>query len=62
MLQEQDKYELEKQIALGRIEEERYEKQVADLIKGEYKIAKRHPFRGLLESSDCHCPNIDMPK
>lgn len=57
-LQERERQELERQLREGVREEEKYKKIVDDMLKenieGQFK---KHPFRAVLEQTDCICPS-----
>ncbi|KAK4885480.1 hypothetical protein RN001_001751 [Aquatica leii] len=56
IVQQREKDELERQLAVGRKEEERYQKLISDMCSGNILIKTKHPFRRLIETYDCHCP------
>lgn len=54
--QKREREELDRQLQAGLQEEERFKKLVDELIKGTVRAGVKHPFRGVLERYDCHCP------
>ncbi|KAF7270898.1 hypothetical protein GWI33_016162 [Rhynchophorus ferrugineus] len=56
-LRQREQEELERQLADGVKEEEKYRKIVEEIIKGEIKAGAKHPFRAAIENRDCYCPS-----
>lgn len=56
--QQREREELERQLAEGVKEEEKYRKIVEQMLSGEFEASAKHPFRRSLEKPDCHCPNF----
>ncbi|XP_030767092.1 cilia- and flagella-associated protein 53-like [Sitophilus oryzae] len=58
VLRLREKEELERQLAEGQREEEKYRKIVQDILMGEIEAGVKHPFRRAMEQTDCYCPKI----
>ncbi|CAG9765965.1 unnamed protein product [Ceutorhynchus assimilis] len=56
VLRRREKEELERQLAEGLKEEEKYRKIVEQMLSGEIEVGRKHPFRRALERPDCYCP------
>ncbi|ENN74600.1 hypothetical protein YQE_08722, partial [Dendroctonus ponderosae] len=56
VLRKREREELERQLAEGAKEEEKYKKIVEQMLSGEIEITAKHPFRKAIEKHDCLCP------
>ncbi|XP_050305842.1 cilia- and flagella-associated protein 53-like [Anthonomus grandis grandis] len=56
VLRQREREELERQLAEGLREEEKYREITKQMLSGELEMGVKHPFRAALEQSNCYCP------